>query len=74
MGEVALAWTKGFQYHPATTFLQGVITLKHLVANSLEDSDGQTRTSIDVNVSNYMLQDAYFPAFKTPIREGHARG
>ena len=94
-GQIALEFTKGFQYWsgnssnsssssggsggsgssssgssssgsssaigPSTGpgepgFLQGVVTLKHFDANSLENSDGETRTTVDVNVSNYMLQ------------------
>lgn len=79
MGQVAIAWTRGFQYHPAASrFLQGVVTLKHFDANSLEGGSpsdkGLARDSIDVNVSNYMLGDTYFPAFKAPIREAGALG
>ena len=79
MGEVASAWTRGFQSHPSgRNFLQGVVTLKHFDANSLEGGSpsdkGLARDSIDVNVSNYMLTDAYFPAFKAPIRNAGAKG
>eukprot|EP01047_Picozoa_sp_COSAG01_P051855 COSAG01_NODE_5391_length_4291_cov_3.036021_4_plen_615_part_00 len=79
MGEVASAWTRGFQYHPMSSrFLQGVITLKHFDANSLEGGSpsdkGLARDSIDVNVTNYMLADTYFPAFKAPIRNAGALG
>ena len=80
MGEVAASWTRGFQFrgqtaptsYNATSFLQGVLTLKHYVANSLENTAVQAdvtvdkqyyaagqnmnRHNVDVKISNAMLQ------------------
>ena len=42
-------------------------------AQTVEDSDGFTRHDISANVSRYMLQDTYFPAFELAIKGG-ARG
>jgi len=47
---------------------------RHWAANTLESSDGFTRHSFDSNTSNFVLQDSYFPAFRTAIRQGGARG
>ena len=47
---------------------------RHWDANTLESSDGYTRHSFDSNASNFVLQDSYFPAFRTAIRQGGARG
>lgn len=55
-------------------FLQGVLTLKHMAANSLENSDLLTRHTIDVNLTRYLLADYYLVPFKHSIREGKARG
>jgi beta-glucosidase-like glycosyl hydrolase len=49
-------------------------TIKHFVANDIEDSDGYTRHTYDANISNYMAADTYFPAYRTAIREGGALG
>ena len=92
MGEVAASWTKGFQYGNETEatakFLQAVITVKHYVANSLDNTiprsdmhvDGQdyrkgvevNRHTTDVNVSNAQLQEYLF-AFRAAAKAG-ARG
>ena len=39
-------------------------------AQTVEDSDGFTRHDISANVSRYMLQDTYFPAFELSIKGG----
>jgi len=91
MGELAASWTDGFQTgrpEESKGYLQGVITLKHYVANTLDNTkvvanvtvDGQhytagdivNRHTIDVTVSNYMLQD-YLAAFRSAVKVG-ARG
>jgi hypothetical protein len=45
-------------------FLNGVATIKHWDGNSLEDSDGFSRHNFNDNVSNFVLSDSYFPAFR----------
>ena len=93
MGEYAAAFTRGFQFQGAdpgvnATALQGILTLKHYVANSLENTrvnqsvtvDGERyeagqligRHTMDVNVSNAMLQE-YLAAFRAAAKAG-ARG
>ena len=88
MGELAASWTRGFQYGRANEsvgYLQGVLTLKHYVANTLDntkvpttvDADGQhyeagstvSRHTVDVRVSNYMLQE-YLAAFRSAVKAG----
>jgi hypothetical protein len=56
-------------------FFQGVATLKHFDANSLEGDgkSGPNRHNFDVQVDNYTLADAYFPAFKVGIQQAGAR-
>jgi beta-glucosidase-like glycosyl hydrolase len=51
-------------------FLNGVVTIKHWDGNSLEDSDGFTRHNFNDNVSDFVLSDSYFPAFRAGIRVG----
>ena len=53
-------------------FLNGVVTIKHWDGNSLEDSDGFSRHNFNVNVSDFVLADSYFPAFRAGIRAGAA--
>ena len=76
--QFSLGYTLGFQNGTAADlpgrFLRGIVTLKHWDANTLESSDGFTRHSFNANVSNFVLQDSYLPAFRTAIREGGARG
>ena len=92
MGELAVAWTEGFQAPrpsklnpptPATsggtaTLLQGVITLKHMVANSLENTEPFNRHNFDANVSfgvsPYVLADYYLRPFAAAIGRADARG
>ena len=58
--------------------MQGVATLKHFDANSLEGdskSEGSiNRHTVDVQIDNFTLADAYFPAFKSAILHTDARG
>ena len=84
MGELASSWTRGLQNSSADPKrIQVAVTLKHFVANSVEstigwsvqEADGNwTRHNISVNVSNYTLSDAYFPAFRSAIANSGARG
>lgn len=76
MGELAKAWTLGFQQGgPANaTFLQGIVTLKHMDANSLENSDLALRTDFNVNVPDWVLADYYLRPFKMAIRDAGAKG
>eukprot|EP00040_Diaphanoeca_grandis_P032978 m.200909 g.200909 ORF g.200909 m.200909 type:complete len:864 (-) comp32782_c0_seq1:202-2793(-) len=81
MSMFSLAYTLGFQngtfgneHSTPNEFFRGLVTLKHWDANTLEDSDGFTRHTFDANVSNFVLQDSYFPAFRTAIKQGGARG
>ena len=54
MGEVAAAWTRGFQGGNNITesagFLQGVLTLKHYVANTLDNTIVEHDTKVDGQV------------------------
>ena len=63
---------------PVPQFLQGVATLKHFDANSLEGdskSEGSiNRHTVDVQIDNFTLADAYFPAFRAAIEATDARG
>eukprot|EP00038_Savillea_parva_P000253 m.95117 g.95117 ORF g.95117 m.95117 type:complete len:954 (-) comp10088_c0_seq1:7-2868(-) len=84
MGELAAAWTRGFQaprpslLNANNTLLQGIITLKHMAVNSLENTAPFTRHSFDANstygVNNFVLADYYLRPFKSAIRDAGARG
>ena len=89
MGAVAASFTRGFQFGGgdanSTKHLTGILTLKHYVANSLENTlikqnvtvDGQRYTegdligrhTVDVHVSNSMLQN-YLAAFRAAAKAG----
>lgn len=89
MGELASSWTLGFQGgrgdNETRGYLQGVITVKHYVANSLENTkiaenvtvDGQRYTAndtigrhtVNVNVPSHQLQE-YLTAFRAAARAG----
>jgi len=55
-------------------YVKAVVTLKHWDAYGLEDSDGFTRHNVDAKVSNYTLQDTFWPAWKQSVQEGKALG
>ena len=86
MGRLGLAWTRGLQNGQDPNHTLVSITIKHFVANSVEGlwtKDGQEwgtknawvgRHTIDANVSKYSLQDYYWPAFRTSIKQGNALG
>ena len=83
-GALASAWTSGLQESSDDpSRIQVAVTLKHMVANSLESTVGWsaeetagsfTRHNISVNISNFTLSDAYFPGFRTAIKNAGARG
>eukprot|EP00040_Diaphanoeca_grandis_P022561 m.121584 g.121584 ORF g.121584 m.121584 type:complete len:950 (-) comp28865_c0_seq1:374-3223(-) len=84
MGELARSWTTGFQaprpskIDASRTLLQGIITLKHMAVNSLENTAPFNRHDFDANatygVDNFVLADYYFRPFKAAIKDGGARG
>ena len=80
MGQLGKSWTEGLQKGDSSEkrFVQVAVTLKHFDANSLDggspSDEGFTRNTVSANVSKYMLQDFYWPAFRTSIREGDAKG
>ena len=85
MGELASQWTQGFQAPRSSLnasrkepLLQGVITLKHMAVNSLENTFPFTRHSFDANatfgVSPFVLSDYYLRPFRAAIKDGGARG
>merc|ERR1719469_1354274 len=57
MGELAKAWTLGFQsprpskLDKSRTLLQGILTLKHQAANSLENTVPFNRHNFDANAT-----------------------
>lgn len=83
MGELAKAWTIGFQsprpskFDPSRQILQAVITIKHMVANSLENTAPYNRHNFDANstygVDPFVVSDFYLRPFKSAIQAG-ARG
>eukprot|EP00966_Prymnesium_polylepis_P242288 5603430-Prymnesium_polylepis.1 len=84
MGELAQAWTSGFQDpRPAKgvagrTLLQGVMTLKHMAANSLENTAPYDRHNFDAGaahgIDRFVLADYYLRPFERAIRGADARG
>ena len=80
MGELGASWTSGLQKGDGKdpNFVQVAVTLKHFDANSLEGGapadEGRTRHTVDVNLTNYLLQDYYWPAFRKSIKDAGAKG
>ena len=82
-GALATAWTSGLQNSSDDPDrIQVAVTLKHMVANSLESTIGWsaeeasgslTRHNISVNVSNFTLSDAYVPGFRAAIKHAGAK-
>eukprot|EP00754_Rhynchopus_humris_P032175 Rhum_TRINITY_DN15382_c0_g1::Rhum_TRINITY_DN15382_c0_g1_i2::g.154467::m.154467/K15920/XYL4; beta-D-xylosidase 4 len=67
--------TKRMQNSPdESRFLQGVNTLKHWNAYSLEDSEGFTRYDFDAQVNNLTFADSWLPAWKESVVVGKAMG
>ena len=85
MGAIGLAWSRGLQNGVDSNHTLVSITIKHFVGNSVEGlwstngtiwGEGQpiSRHTIDANISKYSLQDYYWPAFRTSIKDGNALG
>jgi beta-D-xylosidase 4 len=76
-GRPAAAPTATATAEPVKPFLQGVATIKHMDANSLEGTSAHSqfnRHNFDAQVDNFTLADAYFPAFREAIKEAGALG
>jgi len=73
-GRFGTEYTLGLQTGEDRRYIKVAVTLKHWDAYSLEDADGVTRHTFNAIVSNYTLQDTYFPAFKASVIEGNAKG
>jgi beta-glucosidase-like glycosyl hydrolase len=60
------------------TLLQGVMTLKHMAANSLENTEPFNRHTFDANatygVDPFVMRDYYLRPFERAIRGADARG
>ena len=68
-------YSQAHQHSPEETrFLNGVTTLKHWDAYSLDDSDGATRYNFDAVIDNATLADTFFPAFKDSVANGGSLG
>jgi len=73
------AWhTMGLQEGEDARYLQAIVTLKHWDAYSLEDGGGgpgaPNRHNFNAIVSNADMAGTYFPAFKTAVKQGSAKG
>ena len=71
-GRYAAAYTIGMQQGSDPRYLQSVTTIKHWAAYSLDDSDGFVRYDFNAVVSEYDMEDSYFPAFRDGIAGGAA--
>ncbi|KAG1705199.1 hypothetical protein DVH05_004132 [Phytophthora capsici] len=71
-----VAYTRGLQEgkREDPRFLQAVVTLKHYAAYSYENYGGVDRMEFDAIVSPYDFADTYFPAFRSSIVDGNAKG
>eukprot|EP01060_Flectonema_neradi_P008820 TRINITY_DN1630_c0_g1_i6.p1 TRINITY_DN1630_c0_g1~~TRINITY_DN1630_c0_g1_i6.p1 ORF type:complete len:796 (+),score=128.86 TRINITY_DN1630_c0_g1_i6:31-2388(+) len=68
-------YTKGQQESKVESrFLQGITTLKHWDAYTLEDSDGYSRHNFSAVLDNPTISDTFFPAWKESIVNGKAMG
>jgi hypothetical protein len=87
IGELATAWTQGFQAPRPSLLLpppgggngssqmrkrellQGVLTIKHMALNSIENTAPWTRHNFDANASfgvdDFVLADYYLKPFAT---------
>lgn len=77
-GRFGSGYTRGLQESSDVAaddkLVKAIVTLKHWDAYSLENSDGFTRHNFDAKVSNYTLQDTFWPAWKQSVQEGKALG
>ncbi|ETI32779.1 hypothetical protein F443_20481 [Phytophthora nicotianae P1569] len=71
-----VAYTRGLQEgkREDPRYLQAVVTLKHYIAYSYENYGGGNRKEFDAIVSPYDFADTYFPAFRSSIVDGNAKG
>ncbi|EGZ24680.1 family 3 glycoside hydrolase [Phytophthora sojae] len=71
-----VAYTRGLQEgkRQDPRFLQAVVTLKHYAAYSYENYGGVNRMEFDAIVSPYDFADTYFPAFRSSVVDGNAKG
>jgi len=72
--QYGIAYTKGLQEGSDPRYLQGVSTLKHWAAYSVENYEGVTRFEFNAVVSPYDLTNTYFVAWKAAVTEGNAMG
>jgi len=77
MSAIGVAQTEGLQRGDGREkrFIQVAATVKHFAVNGLEDTPrGISRENFDANVSDYLLADYYWPAFRAAIRTADAKG
>lgn len=79
-GLYGIQYTLGLQNNSALDerYLQGVATLKHFLANSLEGQPGKpqatSRHSVNAKISLYDLASTYLYPFRVTIQKGQAAG
>ena len=69
-GQIGAEYAKGFQQGTDKRFLQGIITLKHWMAYTVEDG----RSGYNSVVSRFDLMDSYLPQWRAAVEEGKAAG
>jgi beta-glucosidase len=57
-----------------TKFVKVMSVLKHFVAYSLEEADGEMRFYFDAKTTDQDMEDTYLPAFKVGVQDAKARG
>ena len=73
MGELAEQWTRGFQskrpslLDPKRELLQGIITLKHMAVNSVENTFPWTRHNFDANATFGKLKSRPCDPYAIPM-------
>ena len=74
-GEFGSLYTVGHQRaEQEGRYLQGITTLKHWDAYTLETSDGFTRHNFNAVVDNATLAETFFPAWKAAVSNAKAKG
>ena len=69
-----LMYTRGLQRKSKEGYTLAIVTLKHFAAYSLDAWKGVSRHAFDANVTSRDLVDSYFPAFRTAVLAGDAKG
>ena len=64
----------GYGEITSNKFVKVISTLKHFVAYSLEEAEGEMRFYFDAKVTEQDLQDTYLPSFKHAITVAKAKG